>query len=125
MVEQRRWNTADVPVDTFWSWGAGDSLIIVIPSLDLVIARAGQVANDADGNLAVSDPFSCTDCSVHPWAVNQAPVCRCQAIKRLHFPRVVWSSGSVLDDNLPNATLTSVWTQVSGQVLQASLMPTI
>ncbi|MBE9516067.1 MAG: serine hydrolase, partial [Proteobacteria bacterium] len=40
------WNNNDgtmpnIPTDTYWSWGAGDSLIIVIPSKDIVIARAG------------------------------------------------------------------------------------
>jgi hypothetical protein len=41
------WNNADgtltnVPRDAFWSWGLYDSLILVIPSLDIVAARAGQ-----------------------------------------------------------------------------------
>lgn len=41
------WNNADgtlanVPLDAFWSWGLGDSLIIVIPSLDIVAVRAGS-----------------------------------------------------------------------------------
>jgi len=40
------WNNADgtlaqVPRDAYWSWGLYDSLIVVIPSLDLVAARAG------------------------------------------------------------------------------------
>jgi CubicO group peptidase (beta-lactamase class C family) len=40
------WNNLDgalagVPRDAFWSWGLHDSLIVVIPSLDLVVARAG------------------------------------------------------------------------------------
>ncbi|MCP4004327.1 MAG: hypothetical protein GY725_09040 [bacterium] len=40
------WNNADgtlpgVPLDAYWSWGLYESFIIVIPSLDLVIARAG------------------------------------------------------------------------------------
>jgi hypothetical protein len=30
-----------VPRDAYWAWGLGDSLIIVIPSLDIVVARAG------------------------------------------------------------------------------------
>ena len=42
------WNNADgtiasVPRDAYWSWGLYDSLIVVIPSLDLVVARAGPV----------------------------------------------------------------------------------
>jgi CubicO group peptidase (beta-lactamase class C family) len=41
------WNNADaamknVPQDAYWSWGLYDSLIVVIPSLDIVVARAGQ-----------------------------------------------------------------------------------
>jgi len=41
------WNNGDgtlrgVPRDAFWSWGLYDSLIVVIPSLDLIAARAGQ-----------------------------------------------------------------------------------
>ncbi|HEX7114958.1 MAG TPA: serine hydrolase [Steroidobacter sp.] len=58
-----------VPRDTFWAWGLGESLIVVIPSLDLVIARAGpqvttpspgeRVWNDAEwnGNYSVLQPF--------------------------------------------------------------------
>ena len=41
------WNNADdtikgVPRDTYWSWGLYDSLIVVMPALDIVVARAGQ-----------------------------------------------------------------------------------
>lgn len=41
------WNNADgslkgVPRDAYWSWGLYDSLIVVIPSLDMVISRAGR-----------------------------------------------------------------------------------
>lgn len=41
------WNNADgamknVPRDAYWSWGLYDSLIVVIPSLDIVISRAGK-----------------------------------------------------------------------------------
>ena len=40
------WNNADgtlaeVPRDVYWSWGLYDSLIVVMPSLDLVVSRAG------------------------------------------------------------------------------------
>lgn len=40
------WNNADgtlagVPRGAFWSWGLYDSLIVVIPSLDIVVSRAG------------------------------------------------------------------------------------
>lgn len=41
------WNNGDgtlenVPRDAYWSWGLHDSLIFVVPSLDLVAARAGR-----------------------------------------------------------------------------------
>ena len=42
------WNNADgtlpapVPRDAYWAWGLYDSLIVVAPSLDLVVARAGK-----------------------------------------------------------------------------------
>ena len=44
------WNNADgtmanVPRDAYWSWGLYDSLIVVIPSLDIVAARAGKSLN--------------------------------------------------------------------------------
>lgn len=61
---------ANVPRDAFWAWGLGDSLIVVIPSLDIVAVRAGpQVAagtspgarvwNDDDwnGDYTVLAPF--------------------------------------------------------------------
>ena len=58
----------NVPTDAYFAWGLGDSLIVVIPSLDLVIARAGpqgvdasegRVWNDVDwnGDYAVLIPF--------------------------------------------------------------------
>ena len=31
-----------VPRDAFWAWGARESIILVVPSLDLVVARAGN-----------------------------------------------------------------------------------
>lgn len=41
------WNNSDetmegLPLDAYWSWGLYDSLIVVIPSLDIVVARAGK-----------------------------------------------------------------------------------
>ena len=58
------WNNADktlkdVPADAYWSWGLYDSLIVVIPSLDIVVARAGQSwkrENGAD-HYQVLKPF--------------------------------------------------------------------
>ena len=48
-----------VPRDAYWSWGLYDSLIVVIPSLDLVVARAGQVleADASTDHYDVLRPF--------------------------------------------------------------------
>jgi CubicO group peptidase (beta-lactamase class C family) len=58
------WNNADgtlkdVPRDAYWTWGLYDSLIVVIPSLDIVVARAGQSwkRNSGDDHYAVLEPF--------------------------------------------------------------------
>ena len=57
------WNNADgtlknVPRDAFWSWGLYDSLIVVIPSLDIVVARAGKSwQRKWDGHYEVLKPF--------------------------------------------------------------------
>jgi CubicO group peptidase (beta-lactamase class C family) len=57
------WNNGDgtlsnVPRDAYWSWGLYDSLIVVIPSLDIVIARAGSGWRSGwDGNYDVLKPF--------------------------------------------------------------------
>lgn len=60
----------NVPRDAYWAWGLGDSLIVVIPSLDIVAVRAGpqaqansspgaRVWNDDDwnGDYTVLAPF--------------------------------------------------------------------
>ncbi|WP_395751911.1 serine hydrolase [Prosthecobacter sp.] len=58
------WNNADetiegLPLDTFWTWGLYDSLIVVIPTLDIVIARAGQSWKRTEGadHYEVLKPF--------------------------------------------------------------------
>ena len=50
---------ADVPVDAYWSWGLYDSLIVVIPSCDLVVARAGRSwkRREGAGHYEVLEPF--------------------------------------------------------------------
>ena len=50
---------ADVPRDAFWTWGLYDSLIVVIPSLDVVVARAGKsLPREKDaGHYDVLKPF--------------------------------------------------------------------
>ena len=57
------WNNADgtmknVPRDAYWSWGLYDSLIVVIPSLDIVASRAGKsIPGDRDPHYAPIEPF--------------------------------------------------------------------
>jgi CubicO group peptidase (beta-lactamase class C family) len=57
------WNNADgamegVPSDAFWSWGLYESLIVVIPSLDIVVSRAGRSWNrEWSGHYDVLKPF--------------------------------------------------------------------
>jgi CubicO group peptidase (beta-lactamase class C family) len=58
------WNNADgslpnVPTDTYWAWGLGDNLIIVIPSLDIVVARTGSAwtGNRSPSYYSVVNPF--------------------------------------------------------------------
>lgn len=54
------WNNGDghvrgVPTDAYWSWGLYDSHILIIPSLDLIVARAGPKSiYEKDGKL---EPF--------------------------------------------------------------------
>lgn len=57
------WNNGDgtipgLPRDAYWSWGLYDSLILVIPSLDVVVARAGQSwKRESDEHYDVLKPF--------------------------------------------------------------------
>jgi CubicO group peptidase (beta-lactamase class C family) len=57
------WNNGDgtipaLPRDAFWSWGLFDSTILVIPSLDIVAARAGQSwKRTSDEHYDVLKPF--------------------------------------------------------------------
>jgi CubicO group peptidase (beta-lactamase class C family) len=48
---------ANVPTDAYWAWGLGEALIVVIPSLDLVIARNGgqAAANSSPGQRVWND----------------------------------------------------------------------
>jgi CubicO group peptidase (beta-lactamase class C family) len=51
-----------VPTDAYWAWGLHETLIVVVPSLDLVIARAGDHSwhtgpEEWNANYAVLQPF--------------------------------------------------------------------
>jgi hypothetical protein len=62
------WNNADgrlkgVPRDAYWSWGLYDSLIFVVPSLDVVVSRTSRTGQDSPwprddgGHYDVLAPF--------------------------------------------------------------------
>ncbi|GJM44369.1 MAG: hypothetical protein DHS20C21_12110 [Gemmatimonadota bacterium] len=58
------WNNADgaiadVPTDTYWAWGLNENLIIVMPSLDVVVARGSATGwrSGWSADYAVIAPF--------------------------------------------------------------------
>ncbi len=62
------WNNADgtletVPRDAYWAWGLYDSLVVVVPSLDLVAVRGGEGGKSwprpegPSGHYEVLNPF--------------------------------------------------------------------
>jgi CubicO group peptidase (beta-lactamase class C family) len=49
-----------LPRDAFWAWGLGDTLILAVPSLDLVASRAGpsmETKSQRFGATSALDPF--------------------------------------------------------------------
>ena len=51
-------STKAVPHDTYWSWGLYDSVIVVIPSLDIVASRAGKSMSERrNPHYAPIEPF--------------------------------------------------------------------
>jgi CubicO group peptidase (beta-lactamase class C family) len=88
------WNNGDktlenVPQDAYWSWGLYDSLIVVIPSLDIVVARAGSGWRSGwDGNYNVLKPFLEPICQS---VTNDAPYPRSEVITSL-----IWTDSSTI-----------------------------
>ena len=61
------WNNADghldgVPTDAYWTYGLNDNLIIVVPSLDLVVARTADQKADWNPN-----PYQFPDSNIQPF----------------------------------------------------------
>jgi hypothetical protein len=54
---------AGVPRDAYWSWGLGDSFVLVVPSERLVAARAGPAWQSGWGSLATLQPFFAKVCA--------------------------------------------------------------
>lgn len=88
------WNNSDgtlsnVPPDAYWSWGLYDSLIVVIPSLDIVVARAGSGWRSGwDGNYNVLKPFLEPICQS---VANDAPYRQSEVITSL-----IWADASTI-----------------------------
>ena len=88
------WNNGDgilnnVPREAYWSWGLYDSLIVVIPSLDLVVARAGSGWRSGwDGNYNVLKPFLEPICQS---VASEAPYRHSEVITSL-----IWADASTI-----------------------------
>ncbi len=54
---------ADVPKDAYWSWGLGDSLMLVVPSKRIVVGRLGPAWQRGWGDLATIQPFFASVCA--------------------------------------------------------------
>ena len=87
------WNNADgtlakIPRDAFWSWGLYDSLIFVVPSLDLVVARAGKSWPRLPGG-AHYDPlgpfFEPLVAACHPAPASGAAIPQSRVIARVEW----------------------------------------
>ena len=89
------WSNADgalplpVPRDAYWSWGLYDSLIVVIPSLDIVVARAGKSwdRKAGGGHYDVLRPFLESICGA---VIDRAGAARPAAPSR-RIPRIEWA----------------------------------
>ena len=96
----------EVPTDAYWGWGLLDSLIVVIPSLDIVAVRAGTAIGRTGWNADYDfiAPF------LTPIARSVAPVV---------VPNVVGSTQTAAQSSISGAGLTlgSVSTASSGSVL--------
>jgi CubicO group peptidase (beta-lactamase class C family) len=103
------WNNADgtlkeVPRDAYWSWGLYDSLIVVIPSLDIVVARAGRSWQRGwGGHYEVLRPF------LEPIAasIRKAP---CRSTEQAQSTQLAqrpnsWIKRSPLEDTPPSPRL--------------------
>ena len=102
----------DVPRDAYWAWGLGDSLLVVIPSLDLVIVRTGSGFGRStwNANYAVISPF------ITPIVKAASP--------KLSVPNVVGRTQSSATTALDQAGLavSSVTQQVSSTVPNGSVI---
>jgi CubicO group peptidase (beta-lactamase class C family) len=57
----------NVPTDAYWAWGQYDSLIVVIPSLDLVISRIGPPRGNLPGRVFGDDDWTADYAVLEPF----------------------------------------------------------
>jgi CubicO group peptidase (beta-lactamase class C family) len=115
------WNNGDgaidgVPPDAYWSWGLYESFIIVIPSLDIVAARAGNSWREGwDGDYAIVESFIKPIVeSVHGNPPNQTPVVDAGFDQTITLPdNTANLSGTAIDDGLPGS-MSTTWSVLSG-----------
>lgn len=111
-------NAIDVPTDTFWAWGHWDTVMVVVPSLDLVIVRAGTASWQGDGesrNAALSRFLAPIVDATHAPVGNAAPVVDVGPSRSLVLPQTSISfDPTVSDDGRPGGALTYSWRVVRG-----------
>jgi CubicO group peptidase (beta-lactamase class C family) len=116
------WNNGDgaiqgLSTDAYWAWGMGESLILVIPSLDIVAARAGGAwqPNFTSSYSVVAPFFTPIAQSVVGPPSNQAPLVSAGMDRTVTLPQTsAVLNGSAGDDDLPSGILTTSWAKVSG-----------
>ncbi|HSG96648.1 MAG TPA: Ig-like domain-containing protein, partial [Woeseiaceae bacterium] len=116
------WNNLDgalpnVPTDAYWAWGVGDNLILVIPSLDIVVARNGRpwAGNRTPSYYDVLGPFFDPIVASVTVSNNEPPTVNAGLDVTIELPvDLVNLNGTVTDDGLPNGTLDISWSVVSG-----------
>jgi CubicO group peptidase (beta-lactamase class C family) len=107
---------ADVPREAFWAWGLGDSLIVVIPQLDMVVVRAGEGWREGwSPDYDVLEPFLTP--IVAAVQDNAAPLVSAGADLSLTLPeRETTLTGAASDDGKPSTGgLAATWTVVHGE----------
>ena len=107
-----------VPAGTYWSWGLYESLIVVMPELDIVAVRAGTAGwrPGWDGNYSFLAPFIAPIAqSVINNPLNLPPDTDAGTNLTTTLPvDTVNLDGTVTDDGLPNAALVTTWSVISG-----------
>lgn len=116
------WNNVDgalpnVPTDAYWGWGVGDNLLLVIPSLDIVVSRAGNIwaGSHSPSYYSVLEPFFDPIVLAATSFGNEVPTVDAGVDDSITLPTdTVNLDGTVSDDGLPDGTLDTTWSMFSG-----------